>query len=137
MRSAEIRSLLKGRTDMGLNTRLVHQLGLALVKERLHLDSRARRPSIDTELLWSRDGASHKVVTRSVGSITESSNFEVFSNIDPDFLILVMVRRDTFRLLGMARIAWSMVEWLGKAHGTRWRLYWGENTPVRGVAEML
>ncbi len=56
---------------------------------------------------------------------------------DADYLLAVFLEKRTFRLLGMVRLPWSMVEWLGTAHGPRWRLRWTPNAPMRGVAEIL
>ena len=137
MRSAEIRTLLRQLDRPGKNTRAVHELGRALARERLHLDTRPRRPSLTRDLLWARDSTSYKVVTRSIESLDDSSSFEVAVSTEADFLLLVLVQRRTFALLDMARVKWSMVEWLGKPHGTRWRLQWAAEAPLRGVAEVL
>lgn len=137
MRSSEIRTLLRRQAPSQRDTRRVHELGRAYARERLHLDTRPRRPDSTRDLLWAEDATSYKVVTRTVGSSDEAATIEVSTSSAADFLLLVLVDRTTFGLLRMARVTWSMVEWLGRPHGRRWRLRWSEDAPVRGVAELL
>jgi hypothetical protein len=115
----------------------VHELGRAYARERLYLGTRPRRPDSTKDLLWAKDATSYKVVTRTVGSRDESATIEVSASSAADFLLLVLVDRNTFALLRMARVTWSMVEWLGRPHGRRWRLRWAEGAPMRGVSELL
>jgi hypothetical protein len=137
MSSKEILSLLRHGRAPERDTHRIHELARALARERLHLGGRALRPTQDRDLLWSRDGAGYKVATRTVTSIDDSTIFEVAASSDADYLLGVFLEKGSFRLIGMVKIPWSMVEWLGKAHGVRWRLRWGAESPIRGVAEML
>jgi hypothetical protein len=137
MRSAEIRSELKHEQTAARDTHRIHALARALARERLHLGTRPRRRTRDRDLLWGRGGSGYKVASRTVRSIDEATVFEVAAGGDADYLLCVFVEKGSFRLLGMIRIPWSMVEWLGRVHGTRLRLPWSESSAVRGVAEML
>lgn len=137
MRSTEIRSLLRHGGSPQRDTHHIHELARAVARERLHLGHRAARPARDSDLLWSRDGIGYKVATRTVGSMDDATTFEVSASSDADYLLGVFLQKDSFRLVGMVRVPWSMVEWLGKAHGSRWRLRWGAESPIRGVAEIL
>lgn len=137
MSSKEIHSLLRRGHTPERDTRRIHELARALARERLHLGGRARRPASDPDLLWSRDGVGYKVVTRTVSSLEDATTFEVAASSDADYLLGVFLEKGSFRLLGIVQIAWPMVEWLGKAHGARWRLRWASESPIRGVAELL
>jgi hypothetical protein len=137
MTSKEIRSRLRRSAAPGRDTRRIHELGRALGRERLHLGTRPVRPTRDRDLLWARDGVSYKVATRTVSSLDDVAVFEVAASTDADYLLAVFVEKGTFALLGMARVPWSMIEWLGGMHGTRWRLRWSPDSPVHGVAELL
>ncbi len=135
MSSREIHSRLRKGRAPEQDTHRIHELARALARERLHLA--ARRPAQDPDLLWSRDGIGYKVVTRTVTSLEDATTFEVAASSDADYLLGVFLEKGSFRLLGIIQIAWPMVEWLGKAHGARWRLRWASESPIRGVAELL
>lgn len=137
MRSVEIRRELRSGSSPERDTRRIHRLARALARENLHLGSRPSRPVSDSDLLWSRRGQAYKVATRTVSSSDESTTFEVAASGDPDYLLAVLLEKGTFRLLAMVRVPWTMVEWLGKPHGPRWRLRWAASSPMRGVAEFL
>lgn len=137
MRSNEIRSLLRRGKSPERDTRRIHDLARALARERPHLVGRPVRPARDGDLLWARDRMGYKIASRTVASLDDTTTFEVSASSDADYLIAVFLEKGSFRLLGMARIPWSMVEWLGGAHGTRWRLRWTTGSPFRGVSEML
>ena len=137
MRSTEIRRLLRRGETPERDTRRIHDLARALARERLHLAGRPVRPARDGDLLWARDGKGYKIASRTVESLDDATTFEVSAASDADYLVAVFLEKVSFRLLGMARMQWSMVEWLGKAHGTRWRLRWTTESPIRGVSEML
>ena len=83
------------------------------------------------------DGAGYKVIARSVAALESATSIEVSSLTDADFILAVFLEKRSFRLLGMVRVTWSMVEWLGRPQGARWRLTWSAQSPVRGVAELL
>jgi len=137
MSSKEILSLLRHGHAPERDTHRIHELARALARERMHLGGRAARPARDRDLLWSRDGIGYKVTTRKVTSIDYATTFEVAASSDADYLLGVFLEKGSFRLIGMVRVPWSMVEWLGKAHGARWRLRWASGSPIRGVAEIL
>lgn len=137
MRSVEIRRELRGSAASERDTHRIHRLARALAREHLHLVSRPRRAVADSDLLWSRRGRGYKVATRTVASLDDPTTFDVTASGDPDYMLAVFLERATFRLLGMVRVPWSMVEWLGTAHGSRWRLRWSADSPMRGVAEFL
>ena len=137
MGSKEILRLLRRGHAPERDTRRIHELARALARERFHLAARPARRAKDPDLLWSPDGSGYKIASRTVVSLDDTTTFEVAASSDADFLLGVFLEKGTFRLLGMVRIPWSMVEWLGKAHGSRWRLRWGSDSPVRGNAEML
>ncbi len=137
MGSKEIRSRLRSGSTPERDTRHIHELARALARERLHLGSRPARPSNDGDLLWSRKGESYKIASRTLGALDERTIIEVAAATDADFLLAVFLEKESFRLLGIARIRWTMVEWLGRAHGRRWRLAWSPDSPARGVAEIL
>ena len=137
MRSSAIRSRLRKGAVPERDTQRIHELARALARERLHLIERPSRPSGDGDLLWSRDGAGYKVIARSVAALESATSIEVSSLTDADFLLAVFLEKRSFRLLGMVRVTWSMVEWLGRPHGARWRLTWSAQSPVRDVAELL
>jgi hypothetical protein len=138
MRSGEIRSRLRSGDHPRRDTHHIHLLARALAKERLHLDSRARRPGADPDLLWDGDGHSYKVVSRTTPSLEATTVFEVPSDVaGADYLLGVFLRRGTYDLIEIVRIPWTMVLWLGRAHGRRLRLTWSADGPLRGVAEWL
>lgn len=137
MRSEEIRRELRSGPRPERDTRRIHRLGRALARERLHLSSRPRRAASDADLLWSRDGLGYKVAARTVASLDDATTFEPAASGDADYLLAVFLEHGTFRLLGMARLPWSMVEWVGRDHGRRRRLRWSAGSPMRGVAELL
>jgi hypothetical protein len=137
MRSTEIRSLLRHGPAPGRDTHRIHELARALARERLHLTVRASRPAQDPDLLWSRNGKGYKVASRTVTSLDDTTTFEVSTSSDAEYMLGVFLAKDTFRLLGMVRVRWTVVEWLGKAHGSRWRLLWTKDSPIRGNAELL
>lgn len=137
MRSTEIRSLLRKGASPERDTRRIHELARSLARERLHLVTRAARPGAAVDLLWSRSGKGYKVASRTVTSPDQPTVLEVAAATGADFLLAVFLEKETFRLIGMARLPWSMVEWLGKPHGKRLRLTWTEASPARGIAEIL
>ena len=137
MGSKEIRRLLRQGSAPQRDTRRIHELARALARERLHLRGRAARPSVDRDLLWSREVSGFKIATRTVGSLDDNTTLEVSISSDADFLLGVFLEKESFRLLGMIRIPWTMVEWLGRTHGNRWRLTWSTASALRGVAEIL
>ncbi len=137
MRSSEIRSELRRGQTPARDTHRIHELARALARERLHLGTRSLRPTRDHDLLWGRDGSGYKVASRTVTSLEDVTTFEVAVSSDADYLLGVFIEKGSFRLLGMIRVSWSMVEWLGRAHGSRLRLRWTARSPVRGIAEML
>jgi len=112
-------------------------LARALARERLHLVERPKRRVEDDDLLWSGDGVGYKVTARSVRLASTATTFEVAAVSDADYLLGVFLEKETFRLIGMIRMPWSMVEWLGRPHGMRRRLRWSEGSPVEGIAERL
>ncbi len=137
MGSKEIRSRLRSGATPERDTRHIHELARALARERLHLGSRPARPSSDGDLLWSRKGESYKISSRTVAGLDAPTTIEVSAASDADFLLAVFLEKGSYRLLGIARVRWPMVEWLGRAHGNRWRLAWSADSPARGVAEIL
>jgi hypothetical protein len=137
MRSSEIRSLLRRGGTPDRDTRHIHELARALARERLHLSQRPARPVRDHGLLWSTDGSGYKVASRSVSSMAGPTTFEVPLASDANYLLGVFLEKESFRLLGMVRVPWTMVEWLGKPHGRRWRLRWSDGSPLEGIAERL
>lgn len=137
MGSKEIRGALRRASTPARDTRHIHELARALARERLHLSARASRRARDGDLLWSTDGKAYKVVARTARSMDDATTFEVAAASDADFLLCVFLEHRSFLLLGIVRVPWSMVEWLGTAHGRRWRLSWSSGSGVRGVAELL
>lgn len=137
MRSTEIRSALRKGPSPGRDTRGIHELARSLARERLHLAVRPARPGAAADVLWSRNGKGYKVTARSVSTPDEATVLEVAVSTGADYLLAVFLEKGSFRLLGMARLPWSTVEWLGKPHGRRLRLAWAESSPARGMAEIL
>lgn len=137
MGSKEIRRRLRSGATPQRDTRHIHELARALARERLHLGSRPPRPGPAGDLLWSQRGESYKIACRTVREFDEPTTIEVSASTDADFLLAVFLEKETFRLVGIVRIRWSMVEWLGRAHGGRWRLPWAADSAVRGIAEVM
>ncbi len=137
MSSAEVRKALRLRSEPWRDTGRIHELGRAYGREKAHLAARPPRGAARSDLLWGPDGASYKVVTRSLSRTGRSASIEVPVTTETDFLLIVVIDRRTLRLREMARVAWTMVEWIGTRHGSRWRLRWSEDSPLRGVAELL
>ena len=126
MRSNEIRSLLRRGKSPERDTRRIHDLARALARERLHLVGRPVRPARDGDLLWARDRMGYKIASRTVASLDDTTTFEVSASSDADYLIAVFLEKGSFRLLGMARIPWSMVDGRVARRGARHQM----ETPV-------
>jgi hypothetical protein len=136
--SSDIRARLRRVQGERRDPRQVHALARAHARERLHLDSRPRRPRADRDLLWDAEGNSYKVRARTVHGMHEGTMFELGRVPDEfDYLLGVFLHRDTLRLLGIIRLPWSAVLWLGSESGGRYRLPWGGNGPVHDLAEFL
>lgn len=136
--SAEIRARLRRAPGERRDPRQVHALARALARERLHLDSRPRRSRADRDLLWDQGGRSYKVRARTVESLEEATVFELGRVPDEfDCLLGVFLHRRTLRLLGIIRLPWSAVVWLGHESNGRFRLRWRRTGPVRDMAEFL
>jgi len=54
-----------------------------------------------------------------------------------DYLLGVFLHRDTLRLLGIIRLPWSAVLWLGHESDGRYRLPWRQTGPAHDLAEFL
>jgi hypothetical protein len=137
--SSDIRARLRRAPGARRDPRQVHALARAHARERLHLDCRPRRSRADRDLLWDQDGHSYKVRARTVGSLREGTVFELGRVPDEfDYLLGVFLERDTLRLLGIIRLPWSAVLWLGHESNGRYRLPWKMRSgPVREMAEFL
>ena len=77
------------------------------------------------------------MAARTVASLDDATTLEVAAASDADYLLGVFLEKGTYRLLGIVRVRWSMVEWLGKPHGTRLRLRWTTGGALKGIAELL
>jgi len=136
--STDIRARLRRVQGERRDPRQVHALARAHARERLHLDSRPRRSRIDRDLLWDGDGRSYKVRARTVRTMQDGTIFELGRVPDEfDYLLGVFLHRDTLRLLGIIRLPWSAVLWLGHESQGRYRLPWRGEGPVHDLAEFL
>jgi hypothetical protein len=136
--SSDIRARLWRVRGDRRDPRQVHALARAHARERLHLDSRPRRSRADRDLLWDAEGHSYKVRARTVHTVGDGTMFELGRVPDEfDYLLGVFLHRDTLRLLGIIRLPWSAVLWLGNETGGRYRLPWRGDGPVHDLAEFL
>jgi hypothetical protein len=69
--------------------------------------------------------------------LTAATTFDVVGGSDADYLLGVLLEKETFKLLEIVRLPWPMVEWIGRPHGNRWRLLWSAGSAAEGIAERL
>jgi len=135
--SIEIRKQLRRGEHAGHDTRRIHDLARALAHERLHLRVRPARRGASPDLLWDADGASYKVVSRTVGEAGAATTFDIAVTTDADYVLAVFLSKSRFALVEMVRIPWPMVLWLGKVGPDRVRLRWSRTSPAYEAAERL